>query len=139
MKLMEIFIILIINIIESYEWSSPCENTTDPTGYESCKKRNTEYIYEACCYMEATQNGEYEPECVEVSRDDVRNKGDVEKTRQKILEGKYWVNNNDAYDSIDKLICSSDYMFLSIYLLFLIFLLKLLKTKTFISLYFFTD
>ena len=89
--------------------------------------------------METTQNGEYEPECVEVSRDDVRNKGDVEKTRQKILEGKYWEKNNDTYDSIDKLICSSDYMFISIYLLFLIFLLKLLKTKTFISLYFFTD
>ena len=65
--------------------------------------------------MEATQNGEYEPECVEVSRDDVRNKGDVEKTRQKILEGSR-VNSNDAYDSIDKLKCSSDYMFISIFI-----------------------
>ena len=123
MKLMEIFIILIINIIESYEWSSPCENTTDPTGYESCKKRNTEYIYEACCYMEATQNGEYEPECVDVSRDDVRNKEDVEKTRLKILDGIYWEKDDEKYDSIDKLICSSNYILTTIFLLLLIFLL----------------
>ena len=73
--------------------------------------------------MEATQNHIFEPECVEVSRDDVRNKKDVEKTRLKILEGKYWEKENDTYDSIDKLICSSDYMFISIFLLFLIFLL----------------
>jgi hypothetical protein len=73
--------------------------------------------------MEATQNNSYEPECVEVSRDDVRNKKDVEKTRQKILEGKYWEKNDDIYDSIDKLICSSNYIFISIFILFLICLL----------------
>ena len=124
---MKIYLVLslIINIIYSgdSEWRSPCENTTAPTSYESCKKKNTEYIYETCCYMEATQNNSYEPECVEVSRDDVRNKKDVEKTRQKILEGKYWEKNDDIYDSIDKLICSSNYIFISIFTLFLTCLL----------------
>ena len=124
---MKIYLVLslIINIIfsDDSEWTSPCENTTAPTSYESCKKKNTEYIYETCCYMEATQNGEYEPECIDVSRDDVRNKKDVEKTRQKILEGKYWEKNDDIYDSIDKLICSSNYIFISIFILFLICLL----------------
>ena len=131
MKLMKFYILLslIINIYtpspqaSSSKWSSPCEETKNPTSYESCKKRNTEYIYETCCYMEATQNHTFEPECVEVSRDDVRNKKDVEKTRIKILEGKYWEKDDETYDSIDKLICSSDYMFISIFLLFLIFLL----------------
>jgi hypothetical protein len=51
------------------------------------------------------------------------NKKDVEKTRQKILEGKYWEKNDDIYDSIDKLICSSNYIFISIFILFLICLL----------------
>ena len=73
--------------------------------------------------MEATQYGKYDTECVEVSRDDVRNKGDVEKTKQRILEGKYWQKYNDTYKSIEKLICSSDYIFTTIFLLFLIFLL----------------
>ena len=127
MKLIKIYMLLslIINIILSDDshWSSPCENTTNPTSYESCKKKNTEYIYETCCYMEATQNNTYDPECVEVSRDDVRNTEDVEKTRQKILEGKYWEKSKDTYDSIDKLICSSDFIFISIFLLFFIFLL----------------
>ena len=131
MKLMKFYILLslIINIYtpspqaSSSKWSSPCEETKNPTSYESCKKRNTEFIYETCCYMEATQNHIFEPECVEVSRDDVRNKKDVEKTRIKILEGKYWEKDDETYDSIDKLICSSDYMFISIFLLFLIFLL----------------
>ena len=127
MKLMKTYMLLslIINIISSddTDWRSPCENTTTPTSYENCKKRNTEYIYETCCYMEATQNGNYEPECVEVSRDDVRNKGDVEKTKHKIMEGKYWEKNNETYDSIDKLICSSNYIFISIFILFFICLL----------------
>ena len=126
MKLMKFYILLLIIIIyisPSSEWQSPCENTTDPTGYESCKKKNTDYIYETCCYMEATENTTSEPECIEVSRDDVRNKGDVEKTKQRILEGKYWQKYDDTYKSIEKLICSSDYIFTTIFLLFLIFLL----------------
>ena len=123
MILMKIYILLIINIISSFEWSSPCENTTNPSSYENCKKRNTEYIYETCCYMESTTNDTFETECVEVSRDDVRNKADVEKTRLRILEGTYWENYDDEYDSINKLICSSDYLFITIFLLFLIFLL----------------
>ena len=137
MKLMKcyMFLLLIINIYtsppspspsptsSSFNWTSPCESINSPPEYESCKKRNTEYIYETCCFMEATQYGKYDTECVEVSRDDVRNKGDVEKTRQRILEGKYWVDEPEPYDSIDKLICSSDYIFTSIFLLFLMFLI----------------
>ena len=131
MKLMKFYILLsiIINIYtpspptSSSKWVSPCESTENPTSYESCKKRNTEFIYETCCYMEATQNGEYEPECVEVSRDDVRNKEDVEKTRLKILDGIYWEKDDEKYDSIDKLICSSNYILTTIFLLLLIFLL----------------
>ena len=123
MILMKIYILLIINIISSFEWSSPCENTTNPSSYENCKKRNTEYIYETCCYMESTTNDTFETECVEVSRDDVRNKADVEKTRVRILEGTYWEKYDEEYDSINKLICSSDYIFMTIFLLFLIFLL----------------
>ena len=73
--------------------------------------------------MEATQNGEYEPECIDVSRDDVRNKEDVEKTRLKILDGIYWEKDDEKYDSIDKLICSSNYILTTIFLLLLIFLL----------------
>ena len=124
-----ILLSLIINIIisspssSSSEWLSPCEKTELPISYENCKQKNTEYVYETCCYMEATQNGTYEPECVEVSRDDVRNKTDVEKTRLKILEGIYWENYDDKYDSINILICSSDYIFITIFLLFFIFLL----------------
>ena len=131
MKLMKFYILLsiIINIYtpspppSSSKWFSPCELTENPTSYESCKKRNTEFIYETCCYMEATQNGEYEPECVDVSRDDVRNKEDVEKTRLKILDGIYWEKDDEKYDSIDKLICSSNYILTTIFLLLLIFLL----------------
>ena len=123
MILMKIYILLIINIISSFEWSSPCENTTSPSSYENCKKKNTEYIYETCCYMESTTDNIFETECVEVSRDDVRNKADVEKTRLRILEGTYWENYDEEYDSINKLICSSDYLFITIFLLFLIFLL----------------
>ena len=70
---MKIFMLLIINIFWSYEWSSSCEETENPTSYESCKKRNTECIYETCFYMEATQNSDYEHEWVEVPRDNVRN------------------------------------------------------------------
>ena len=133
MKVMKFYILLslIINIIlssnssssSSSEWTSPCEQTKLPISYENCKQKSTEYVYETCCYMEATQNGIYEPECVEVSRDDVRNKTDVEKTRLRILEGIYWEKYDDKYDSIDKLICSSDYIFITIFSLFLIFLL----------------
>jgi hypothetical protein len=40
---MKIYLVLslIINIISSddSEWRSPCENTTAPTSYESCKKK----------------------------------------------------------------------------------------------------
>ena len=131
MKIMKFYMLLslIINIYisspvsSSSEWHSPCEKTKNATSYESCKKKSTEYIYETCCYMEATQNGLFETECVEVSRDDVRNKGDVEKTRQKILHGIYWEKDDELYESIDKLICSSDYILTTIFLLFLILLL----------------
>ena len=73
--------------------------------------------------MESTTDNIFETECVEVSRDDIRNKADVEKTRVRILEGTYWEKYDEEYDSINKLICSSDYIFMTIFLLFLIFLL----------------
>ena len=126
MKLNKIYLIILFEFCFcSQSWQSPCESTEDPTSYESCKGRSTEFIHETCCFSKGVQNDSELIECVEVSRDDVRTEESVEITKQRIIEGEYWAwdGYNLTYDSIETFICSCNFIFPKISLLILISLL----------------
>ena len=107
------------------DWKSPCESTENPTSYDDCKKKGTEYIQETCCFSKGIQNDSELIECVEVSRDDVRNEQSVELTKQRIIDGEYWAwdGYNLTYNSIEIFVCSCKNLFPKITLLILISLL----------------
>ena len=126
MKFNIIYLIILFKFLFcSSTWKSPCESTENPTSFESCKKRGTEFIQETCCFSKGIQNGTELIECVEVSRDDVRNEQSVEITRQRIIAGEYWAwdGYNLTYDSIEIFVCSCKFLFPKISLLILISLL----------------
>jgi len=126
MKFNIIYLIILFKCLFcSSTWTSPCESTENPTSFESCKKRGTEFIQETCCFSKGIQNGTELIECVEVSRDDVRNEQSVEITRQRIIAGEYWAwdGYNLTYDSIEIFVCSGKFLFPKISILILISLL----------------
>ena len=126
MKFNIIFLIILFELCFcDEEWSSPCELTKNPTSYEDCKQKGTEFIHETCCYSKGIQNNTELIECVEVSRDDVRTEESVEITKQRIIAGEYWDwdGYNLTYNSIEIFICSCKYLFPKISILILISLL----------------
>ena len=108
---------------EDYDKASACELTENVESFEDCKQRSTEFVYEVCCFLEGTLHGEEEKECVDIIRDDVRNKVDLNITREKIKNGTYWSTYNETYDSIKDFRCFSNYFFSKIYLFYFILII----------------
>ena len=128
MKFNKIYLTILFELCfcdEGDDWISPCEQTKNPSSYEDCKQKGTEFIQETCCYSKGIQNGSELIECVEVSRDDVRDEESVERTRQRIIAGEYWAwdGYNLTYDSIEIFTCSCKYLFPKFSILILISLL----------------
>ena len=126
---MKFFIYLIISLIVieisqgeeevTDHWYSPCENTTGPSSIEDCTGKSTEFVDETCCFMEATQDGIQDKECVEVTRDDIRTKELIDKTVEMIKNGEYWDYYNETYESVISFRCSSNYILPKIFLVIL--------------------
>ena len=107
------------NSEEEEDYASPCEETQEASSYDDCKQKSTEFIYEVCCFLKGQQHGNPKLECIDVTRDDIRKEKDLNLTRDKIKNGTYWSSYNDTYDSIESIICFSNYYFLKIYLFFI--------------------
>ena len=106
------------------EWTSPCELEKNPKSYKDCLNKTTEFIFEICCYLKGiNSSNSNEEECVDISRDDTRNKHFLELAKEKIQNGTYWDDYNETYKSIELLICYGNYIFpkfiLIIYFIFL--------------------
>ena len=132
-KLTSIFYIILILLFrfnnsddeefEDYDKASACEKTENVESYDDCKQRGTEYVYEVCCFLEGALHGEEEKECVDIIRDDVRNKVDLNITRDKIKNGTYWSTYNESYDYIKDFRCFSNYIFSNNFLIFFVLII----------------
>ena len=115
------FLIIICDEIKT--WHSPCELTENPESYEDCTKKSTEYIDEICCYLKASSNksDEMTGECIDIARDDARNKDTIKMTKERIKNGTYWPNYNNTYDEIEILRCYSKNIFPNIIFMIILF------------------
>ena len=109
-----------INEEKEEEYTSPCEDTDNPSSYNDCKQKSTEFIFEVCCFLNGTQFGKPKRECVDVTKDDIRNEKELNNTRDRIKNGTYWDTYNETYNEINVLNCFSNYIFPKIYFLIII-------------------
>ena len=102
------------------EWQSECEQTKNPSSFENCLKKSTEFIYERCCYLlGTTKDGIKESECVDIIKDDSINSVLLNQTRNLIMNGTYWESYPQTYIEIETLRCFSKYIYPKYFLIFI--------------------
>ena len=124
MIFINISIFLIILNCTFCPWISPCERIINPSSYDDCKGKSTEFVYEACCFLKGVDDkGEEESECIDIERDHIRYDKNLNETKEKIINGTYWDSYNFKYTSIEILRCDNNYIYAPVFLLFLLILL----------------
>ena len=118
--------LLLFNFIYC-DWASPCERVQNPTSYDDCKGKSTEFVYEACCYLRGV-NSEFiaGAECVDIERDHIRFDKDLNQTKQLILHGMYWDKYNLSYKTIEEFRCFNCYIYSSQVILLLLIILLII-------------
>ena len=116
-------IIIVLSLISLFIcWSSPCEQIKNPSSFNECIGKSTEFVHEVCCYLKGVKNNTNITECVDIFRDDIRSEIDINNTKKNIENGTYWDKYDLVYNSIEILKCYCNYIFpkvLSLYLLVL--------------------
>ena len=91
---------LLLNFSPSFQ--SECEDVTDPTGVSSCKGKTTSSNSETCCYSKYNDDKDGDGnECIEIKSVDAETNEKLESTLFLILEGKYWEDYTDSYNSLN--------------------------------------
>ena len=91
---------LLLNFSPSFQ-KSECESESNPTGVSSCIGKTTSSNSETCCYSKYNDEDGDGNECIEIKSVDAETNEKLESTLFLILEGKYWEDYTDSYNSLN--------------------------------------
>ena len=91
---------LLLNFSPSFQ-QSECESVSDPTGVSSCKGKTTSSNSETCCYSKYNDEDGDGNECIEINSVDAETNEKLESALFLILEGNYWKDYTDSYNSLN--------------------------------------
>ena len=92
---------LLLNFSPSFQQQSECESVSDPTGFSSCKGKTTSSNSETCCFNKYNNEDGDGTECIDIKSVDTETNEKLESTLFLILEGKYWEDFTDSYNSLN--------------------------------------
>ena len=119
---------LLLNFSPSFQQSA-CESVENPTGLSSCKGKTTSSNTETCCYSKYNDMDGDGTECIEINSEDAETNEKLESTLFSIIDGDYWEDYTNFYNSLNVDCGNGLFMLMKIMNVVMYFLMTILLVK----------